>query len=233
MGAVFDLPLWMRSAIVSEASPIKPSYTAFLDRVYGCIIRFNKSSDPRNPVNITIALHLDRENLPPWLLSRVTNAHLLQTNLEWTISESFLSGVFSIWPPSLYQGMCAPGYDSDEHVNDRVVVGHIDIQMRDMEPDSEESLHGSSAGDAGQSDCDSDSMSITSSFAYREGGVGKIRLVRHVEKMIEKLVAMHNGRAVVQVSVVNPLRASCALACLHDQDSLFNQVDCLPGHFRP
>jgi len=233
MGAVFDLPVWLRSAI---NSPMIPSSAPLLDRVYGCITGFTKSADPRNSVNITIAVHLDKSNLPPWLLSRVNDAHLLQTNREMTISERFLTGVFSIWPPSLYQGMCAPGHHADGHVNDRVVVGHIDIRMRDMGPDSEESRLGSSAGDADASDRDSDSGSITLNYGYREGK--QLRLFPHVRGMIDFLLAMHDGRAIVEVSVVNPLRASCALQCLHDQDMLFNQVAfsdaaCLPGHFRP
>ena len=230
MGAVFDLPIWLRSAI---NSPIIPSDSPFLDRIYGCITGFTQSTDPRNSVNITIAVHLDSSNLPPWLLSKVNDAHLLQTNREMTISERFLTGVFSIWPPSLYQGMCAPGHNSDGHVNDRVVVGHIDIHMRDMGQDSEDSGLCSSAGDAHASDRDSDSGSITENYGYREGGgVGRLRLFPHVRGMIDFLMAMHDGRAIVEVYVVNPLRASCALQCLHDQDMLFNQVsfpnaDCL------
>jgi hypothetical protein len=64
--------------------------------------------------------------------------------------------------------------------------------------------------------------------------------------MIDPIVALYDGRAFVEVSVVSPLRASCALECLHDQNVLFNQVafpdafpdafpnaDCLPSHFRP
>jgi hypothetical protein len=235
MGAVFDFPIWLRSAINSS---VIPSSTPFLDRVYGCIIGFTKSADPQNSVNITIAVHLDKDNIPSWLLSRVNDAHLLQTNREMTISERFITGVFSIWPPSLYQGMCAPGHNSDVHVNDRVVIGHLDICMRDMGPDSEASRLSSSAGDADASGRDSDSGSITSNFGYREEGGGPLRLYPHVRDMIDFLVAMHDSRAIVKVSAVNPLRASCALQCLHDQDMLFNQVafsyaDCLPGHFRP
>jgi hypothetical protein len=235
MGAVFDLPIWLRSAI----DTLKISYSSsFLDRVFGCITGFKKSSDPRNPVNITIAVHLDKENLPPYMLSRLTDAHLLQTNQEMTISERFLTGVFSIWPASLYQGMCAPGQNSDQHVNDRVVIGHIKISIitsiRDMEPVSEEATISRLAG--GMEDA-SDSDSITSEFAYREGG-GALRLYPHVREMIDFLVAIHERRAAVEICVVHPLRANCALECLHDQSVLFNQVafpdaDCMPCHFRP
>jgi hypothetical protein len=235
MGAVFDLPIWLRSAI----DTLKISSSAsFLDRVFGCITGFKKSSDPRNPVNITIAVHLDKENLPPYMLSRLTNAHLLQTNREMTISERFLTGVFSIWPASLYQGMCAPGQNSDLHVNDRVVIGHIKISVitsiRDMGPVLEEAKISRLAGDLEDA---SDSDSIASEIAYREEG-GPLRLYPHVREMIDFMVAMHERRAVVEISVVHPLRANCALECLHDQSVLFNQVafpdaDFMPCHFRP
>jgi len=207
MGAVFDLPVWLRSAI---HAPIIPSNSPFLDRIYGCITGFKKSTDERNPVNIIIAVHLDMDNLPAYVLSRMNYGHLLQTNREVTISESFLTGVFSIWPASLYQGMCAPGHDADRHVNDRVVIGHIDIRMINKGPDS--------------SDIESDSASITSEFGYRENGNGALRMYPHVREMIDFLVAIHDGRAITEISVVSPIRASCALDCLRDQDMLFNQV---------
>jgi len=211
MGAVFDLPVWLRSAI---HSPNIPSNSLFLDRIFGCITGFKKSSDERNPVNIIIAVHLDMDNLPAYVLSRMNYGHLLQTDREVTISESFLTGVFSIWPASLYQGMCAPGRDSDRHVNDRVVIGHVTIRMKDQ------------GRDLSESEIDSDSGSITSDFGYLDNGnAGRaLRIYPHVRAMIDFLVAIHDGRAITEISVVNPIRASCALDCLHDQDMLFNQV---------
>jgi len=239
MGVQFDLPVWLRSAI---HAPNIPSSASFLDRVFGCITGFKQSLDPRNPVNVTIAVHLDRSNLPAWLLSRLNDAHLLQTNREMMISERYITGVFSIWPPPLFQGTCAPGPDSDRHVNDRVVVGHIEICKKDTGLHPEDSRTGSSAGDADTSDLDTDSRSVSSDLFYREDGLGQLRLFPHVRDMIDPIIALHDGRAFVEVSVVSPLRASCALECLHDQNILFNQVAfpyaftdayCKPSHFRP
>ena len=243
MGVQFDLPVWLRSAI---NSPNIPSSASLLDRVFGCITGFKQSLDPQYPVNVTIAVHLDKSNLPAWLISRLTDAHLLQTNQEMLISERYITGVFSIWPPSLYQGTCVPCFKSDHHVNDRVVVGHLEIHIKDKGLPSEDSRMGSVAGDADASDRDTDSQSITSELFYRDDGRGPLRLFPHVRDMIDPIVALHDGRAFVEVSVVSPLRASCALECLHDQNVLFNQVafpdafpdafpnaDCLPSHFRP
>jgi hypothetical protein len=134
--------------------------------------------------------------------------------------------------------MCAPGQNSDLHVNDRVVIGHIKISVitsiRDMGPVLEEAKISRLAGDLEDA---SDSDSIASEIAYREEG-GPLRLYPHVREMIDFMVAMHERRAVVEISVVHPLRANCALECLHDQSVLFNQVafpdaDFMPCHFRP
>ena len=120
MGVVFETPLWMTCK--------RP----FLTRIYGFVIAFQDDTrdvaDPRYPVHIKIRVHLSKENIPTWLLSetRLKGSDLLQTNLELTISEFYLAGVFSIWPPCLFQGTCVPG-PSEEHINDRIVVGHLQI----------------------------------------------------------------------------------------------------------
>ena len=227
MGAVFDLPIWMRSGLGQE--PGLPD--SFLDQIHGCILGFKKSSDTRNPVNITIAVHLDSGNLPSWILSKVTGSHLLQTNVQMTISEAFLSGTYSIWPAQLFQGQCVPSR-SESHVNDRVVIGHLEIRIpsKDSGPVDDYTFQGSgcaeSCGEGGCAEsCGSESGSIESPLAYHDDG-GPLRLYPHVQDVIEPLVAMHQGRALVEVCVVTPLRAALALDCLHHQDRLFNQVTC-------
>jgi hypothetical protein len=225
MGAVFDLPIWMRHAANLSTMHMLP--VSFLDRIYGCITGFKKSSDPRAPVMITIAVHLDKDNIPAWLLSKVNDSHLLQTNLELTVSEAFLMGVFSIWPASLFQGDCVPGRSGrDQHINSRVVIGHINFRMKEMGPDLGEAIFGSSSQGVEEDapDRDSDSGSITSPVCYPVGDCGRMRLFPQVKNAVDPLVAMHEGRAFLEVLILNPLRTSSVLDCLHHQDQLFYQV---------
>ena len=215
MGIVFDLPLWLRTAWTGEQ--YNPD---LLDQVHGVITSFSKSSsDPRNPVNITIALHLSRQNLPTWMLSRLNDSHLLQTNLEMTISERFATGVFSMWPAALFQGTCAPDANS---LHDRVVVGHMDIRENGLGPGSEHSQLGSLINDHDEDDGDSDSQSITSSL-FVSGSRGKV-LHPHVRKMIDPIVGIHDGSYKAEIVPINPIPAKCVLGCLSAQDQLFNQV---------
>ena len=213
MGIVFDFPIWLRAACKVPSNP------EFLDQVHGVITSFSKSSDPRNPVNITIALHLSSQNLPSHLLSRLNDSHLLQTNRQMTISEIFVTGVFSLWPANMIQGTCAPNETS---LHDRAVMGHIDIHENDLGPDSEHSQLGSLIGHD-VDDRDSDSQSITSEYAVRDArGVLRQELLPHVRKMIEPLLGIYNGRYKVEIFPIHPLPAKCALGCLRAQDDLFN-----------
>ena len=219
MGVVFDLPVYLRPAVDARTSNKE-----FLDRVFGVILSFKKSLDDRYPVNITIGLHLASENIPDWLLSRVEGGHLLQTNHEMTISERFMTGVFSIWPAVLYQGICVPGAEQSRSVNDRVVTGHVDIHLKSRGKGSEDAQLGSSAVVAEVLDRDSDSQSITSSWSE---GNGMVQLLPHVTDMIEPIVALHAKRCIAEVRGVNALPARCALECFRAQDELFNhQVRC-------
>jgi hypothetical protein len=219
MGVVFDLPVYLRPAVDARTSNKE-----FLDRIFGVILSFKKSLDDRYPVNITIGLHLAAENIPDWLLSRVEGGHLLQTNHEMTISERFMTGVFSIWPAVLYQGICVPGAEQSRSVNDLVVTGHVDIHLKSKGKGSEDAQLGSSAGVAEVLDRDSDSQSITSSWSE---GNGMVQLLPHVTDMIEPIVALHAKRCIAEVRGVNALPARCALECFRAQDELFNhQVRC-------
>lgn len=209
MGVVFELPIWITC---------KGTY---LDRLYGSVTGFKRSSDPRYPWNITFRLHLDKTNIPTWLLGRVSGSHLLQTDIQLTISEVFLSAVFSIWPVALFQGSCVPGV-SDEHTNDRVVTGHVQISRKTKGRGSD-----SASGHQVSSGSDSDKEgSISSSLFIQEGGVNKLH--PDVDKVLAPLIKLHEGGVFVDVFRVNPLRPSNALACLGLQDELMNQVNPSP-----
>jgi hypothetical protein len=205
MGVVFETPVLMAYK--------RP----FLTRIYGFVIAFKDDTrddaDPRYPVHIKIRVHLSKENIPTWLLSesRLKGSDLLQTNLELTISESYLVGVFSIWPPCLFQGTCVPG-PSEEHINDRIVVGHLQI-LRRVEADKEGSSVHTSDSDSdkcedeqGIEKCASGGCGDASSELAPHGAGG--------DSPVLPIIKMFSGGAFIDVYRVKPMTADVAFAYL-------------------
>ena len=215
MGVVFETPLW----ITAKGD--------FLARIYGFVIAFKDDkgevSDPRYPLNIQIRVHLAKENIPTWLLSRLSGSDLLQTNLVLTISEAYLVGVFSIWPPSLYQGTCVPGL-SDGHVNDRIVVGHLQIRRRGEADEEGSSVHTSDSeceGEQGDKCGGSDDASTVISHTGARD-----------DTPLQPFMKMHSGGAFIDVYRVKPMASNLALAYLDRQQQL-TQSDRPDVHVKP
>ena len=212
MAVVFDLPVW---------ATFKGDY---LKRIHGSVVGFKRSTDPKYPWNIKIRLHLSKDNIPTWLLSKVLDSQLIQTNVEMIISEGFLSGVYSIWPVCLYQGSCVPGF-SDACTHDRVVIGHVQLESQNkyQRPDKTEA----EGGDKTEAEAGSDLDESLSSSAFIEEE-GRRRLDPSADKVLSPLIQLHEGRARVEVFSLVPIRPADALVILGYQDELTNQVNPFP-----
>ena len=227
MGVVFEPPIW----ITCKGD--------FLERIYGVVVAFKDDAgeDSRYPVNIQIRVHLARENIPPWLLSRLKGSDLLQTNLQITISEAYLVGVFSIWPPCLYQGTCVPCL-SDEHVNDRIVVGHLQILRRGKA--DEEGSSGfvySSDSESGSQDVRDEKANVVNHESSDSDASSVISPARMLgcgrdDTPLQPFIKMFAGEAYIDVYRVKPMTGNVAFSYLGRQQEL-TQSDRPHVHIRP
>lgn len=203
MGALFQMPV-----AISNLSPA-------LSQICGRIIGFRRINDLDSPLIIRIEVYLGKDNIPSWMLSRLSGSQQLQTNQRLAISEQYLDGVFSYWPACLLQGQCAPSVRGLAH--DKVVVGDIQISRRNKLQD-----RSGSATDESESSSDSDlseHASITSACFHERELAGN-----DVRKVLAPLLGLQNGESFAEFRTVSQLRATSILPFIALQEKILPQV---------
>lgn len=206
MGVIFECTLGalmsMQSYIDAKLDPQRKYHIdgnmMNYSLIYGSVLGFADAlvDDESNEVGIVIRVHLCNETTPEWLLSKMNGSFLIQTNLEVTISSRHLIATFSIWPAALFQSSCVSLNWGSFLINDRVVVGHLQI-----------SLTGEGQGletDGGDGE----------SFAAPAYILGP--------KTLEPLLQMLAGRASLELMRIKPLQPWQCLNYIHKQNELMN-----------
>ncbi len=215
MGASFQMPV-----AISNLSPA-------LSQICGRIIGFRRSHEVESPLIIRIEVYLGNNNIPSWMLSRLSGSQQLQTNQRLAISEQYLDGVFTYWPACLLQGTCAPAVRGLAH--DKVVVG--DMQIRHRSKSHDPSGSASSAHDDSESGSDSDlseHASITSTCFHDDE---RDLAGNDVRKVLAPLLGIQNGESFVEIRAVAQLRPTSVLPFFALQDKILPQVSQTTLHF--
>ena len=195
MGAEFNMP----TNVVNLAPGLR--------NIYGVISGFKRLDN--EDLLIKIQVYLGKNNIPSWILSRLTGAQQLQTNHHLWISALYLESVFLYWPSSLLQGSCVSNHD-------KVVVGHLNFPSLDTD-------HARDGVCGCDSDGLSDSSSITKfSFQSRDDGFSA---TADVLRAVQPMMDMLQRKTRVEINRVCEMRAHCALAVFAQQDRLLLQVN--------
>ena len=123
MGVVVDPPLDARALVAN------------VETVFGTVKDIDNCSK-----TLTIRLLLGCDNLPEYVLGRLTPNELLQTNATLVVPFHWVAGTFRVWPAQLFQADCIP-VKSESGIwckfLSRIVVCDLEIVMNDAKSSGE------------------------------------------------------------------------------------------------
>lgn len=87
-GVLVDVPIRLQAA------------HSHVERAFGSVVGFETRASVEH---VVMQLYLDRDDLPPYVMSRMSAGELIQTNIRATVPLDWIRGTFRISPASLYR----------------------------------------------------------------------------------------------------------------------------------